>query len=226
MSVRATCMIAIAWALTPVTAAMAQETGTLRTHRAAQIDGRGPNAARIAMEQFGSCLVSRSRARVSKFVDMPVDGGEYTKYLRVLFDSVGDECLSGGELQFNEGVLRGALFQALYKSEFGRTGPTAFAPGASSGYRTLYGSELSSAARSSIALVNFGECVGRADAANVRALMLAMAGSSQENGHFNALAPRFNACVPKGETIAFSKVMLKGALAEGLYRLSKSSTVK
>jgi hypothetical protein len=33
----------------------------------------------------------------------------------------------------------------------------------------------------------------------------------------------FSACIPKAETPAFSKIVLKGALAEGLYWLSKAS---
>ena len=35
-----------------------------------------------------------------------------------------------------------------------------------------------------------------------------------------ALSPRFGACIPRDQTIRFSPSVLKGALAEGIFRLS------
>ena len=204
--------------------AHAQETGTLIQRKAAQIQDRGKNAARLTMEAFSQCLVSRSRGRVVKFVGMRVDDPTYGKYLRSLFDTSGDTCLSGGELQFNQLVFRGTLFQALYAAEFPNVvAPTDFSLLASSGYRDRYAGEVPPAARNAIALEQFGECVARADGAGVRALLNANANSSQETALFNALVPKFSACIPQGETLAFSKVILKGALAEGLYWLSKAA---
>jgi hypothetical protein len=43
-----------------------QETGTLIQRKAAQIQDRGKNAARLAMESFAECLVSRSCGRISR----------------------------------------------------------------------------------------------------------------------------------------------------------------
>lgn len=204
--------------------AQAQETGTLIQRKAAQIQDRGKNAARLTMESFAQCLVSRSRGRVTKFAEMRVDDPAYGKYLRSLFDAAGDACLSGGQLQFNSVVFRGTVFQALYAAEFpAADAPVDFATLASSGYRARYGDEVPDAARSAIALEQFGECVARADGAGVRALLGANANSSDETARFNALVPRFSACIPKGETLAFSKIILKGALAEGIYWLSKAA---
>ena len=199
----------------------AQETGTLIQRRAAQIDEGNPNAARLTMEAFGACVVSRSKGRVEKFIDMRVDEPAYRDYLKVLFDRSEDQCLSQGRLSFYDIHFRGALFQALYAQEFRNSAPDlTSAPG--SGYRQLYPETLSDKARSAVALEQFGECVARADAPNVRALLRALAGSSQESALFATLNPRFGSCIPQGEKLAFSKIVLKGALAEGIYRLSKS----
>lgn len=204
--------------------AVAQETGTLiKRGRAAQIDEGNPNAPRLTMEAFGACVVSRSKGRVAKFVDMRVDDPGYDDYMRGLFDRSGDFCLSGGQLRFQYTHFRGALFQALYASEFRNNAPISFAAAQSSNYRALYPESLSSLARTTIALEQFGECVALADPESVRGLLRSLAGSSQESALFGKLGPRFGACVPKGETLAFSKIVLKGALAEGMYRLSKAA---
>ena len=204
----------------------AQETGTLIKRPAAQIDKRGPAGARTTMEAWGACIVSRSRGRVLKLVEMPVDQPAYDKYLHGLFAVGGDQCLSGGELRFNDVVFRSDLFQALYESEFRADRALDFGAVASSGYRDLYGAEPSPAARSSIALVRFGECVARADPANLRALLFSLPGSPTDAALMNTLVPRFGGCIPKGENITFSKVVLKGALAEGMYRLSRAAATK
>lgn len=201
---------------------MAQETGTLIQRRAAQIDEGNPNAGRLTMEAFGACVVSRSKGRVSKFIDMRVDEPGYRDYMKNLFDRAEDQCLSQGELRFYDINFRGALFQALYAQEFKTSAPD-LTTVQSSGYRQIYPETLSPEARNAVALEQFGECVSRADPQNVRALLRSLAGSSQESALFGSLTPRFGACIPQGEKLAFSKVVLKGALAEGMYRLSRAA---
>ena len=204
--------------------AAAQETGTLIQHKAAQGEYRGKNAARVTKEQFAACLVSRSHGRVAKYANMRADDPGYRKYMLSLFDSMGDQCLSGGDLSFNAMVFRGTVFQALYADEFpDSSAPTDFSAVPSSGFRDAYGPQVAPEARSIVALEQFGECVARADGPGLRSLLSAIPGSSQEAALFNNLVPRFSACIPQGETLAFSKVILKGALAEGMYWLSKAA---
>ena len=207
------------------TPAGAQETGTLIQHRAAQAEYRGKNAARVTMEQFAACLVSRSRGRVLKYAAMRADDPTYRKFMLSLFDASGDQCLSSGDLSFNPMVFRGTIFQALYAAEFPQdsAAPADFAGVPSTGFREAYGAQVAPEARGVVALEQFGECVARADGPGLRSLLNAIPGSSQETSLFNALVPKFSACIPQGETLAFSKVILKGALAEGMYRLSKAA---
>ena len=204
--------------------APAQETGTLVTHRAAQIDGRGRDAARLTMERFMACAVSRQSGRARNLTRLPIDSPDYQRSFRSLYDTIGDVCLgSNGELSFSEGLFRGGLFQALYAREFSDNGPTDFSAVTNSGYLQLYTSPLSDQARTALALEQFGECVSRADAAGVRNLLRQLPGSAGEREAINALRPRFAACIPQNETIQFSASVLKGALAEGIYRLSAAA---
>ena len=201
--------------------AWAQETGTLRTHRSAEIDDSSRDGARRTMEAFTACLVSRQSGRVIAMSRLRIDDAQYQRMARNLFDNFGDECLAGsGQLGFSSNLLRGGLFQALYAREFQGRGPTDFSAVTSSGYRELYGPDLSGEARMSLSLEQFGECVARADAAGVQTLLRQRAGSSGERGAIAALSPRFAGCIPRDQTISFSPSVLKGSLAEGIYRLS------
>src|SRR5687768_15432194 len=201
----------------------AQETGTLITHKSAEIDTGGKDAARVTMEAFAACTVSRSTGRAQALAEVPVDSPRYERLFRNMFDAFDDLCLSGvdgGTLSFSSGLFRGALFQALYEREFKRGGPTDFSAVTDTGYRRLYTTPLSPQARTALALEQFGECVSRADPAGVQALLRQRPGSSDETGAINALRPKFAACIPRDQTIRFSPSILKGAVAEGLYRLS------
>ena len=123
-------------------------------------------------------------------------------------------------LSFSFNLLRGGIFQALYAREFDGAGPTDFSAVTSSGYRQLYGEDISPEARTAVALEQFGECVSRADGTGVQALLRQRPGSAGEREAIAALQPRFGACIPREQTIRFSPSVLKGALAEGIYRLS------
>lgn len=199
----------------------AQETGTLRTHRSAEIDDSSRDGARRTMEAFAACVVSRQNGRVTAMSRLRIDSEQYARMYRNLFDNEGDECLAGsGTLNFSPTLLRGGIFQALYAREFRNGAPTDFTAVQSSGYREMYEGELHPEVRSALALEQFGECVARADAAGVQTLLRQIAGSAGERAAIQALTPRFAACIPRSETIRFSPSVLKGALAEGIYRLS------
>ena len=199
----------------------AQETGTLITNRSAEIDARGRDAARRTMDAFTACLVSRYSGRAQALTRLPIDSPQYDRVARNMFDTIGDECLSGsGQLSFSDALFRAGIFQALYAREFGDNGPTDFSAVASTGYRQLYGEELSPHVRQALALEQFGECVARADAAGVRNLLAQHPGSAGETAAINALRPSLAGCIPQDNTITFSASILRGALAEGIYRLS------
>ena len=202
--------------------ASAQETGTLIKRKPAQIDSRDKDAARQTLEAFSSCVVERQYGRAAKLINMPIDGADYKKQLGSL-TSYYDECLSTGEFSMSFDLLRGGLFQAFYLREFKSKGPVNFDTQIVTGYRAMYPETFSDQARTSVALVNFAECVTRADGANVRLLMTMPAGSNGETGVFQSLAPKLGPCIVQGNQIKFSKAILKGALAEGLYRLSMAS---
>ena len=107
-----------------------------------------------------------------------------------------------------------------YAREFRANGPTDFSAVTTTGYRELYADGISGEARTALALEQFGECVARADAVGVQTFLRQGPGSSGERAAIQALVPRYAACIPRHETITFSLTVLKGALAEGIYRLS------
>ncbi|CAN5307862.1 hypothetical protein BH09PSE3_BH09PSE3_09230 [soil metagenome] len=203
-----------------VPSASAQETGTLITHRATQMDGRGPNAARLTMRGFAQCIASRNPGRLQSLLAMPVGSPEATKLGDIIFTREGDDCMSGGELHFTSTIIHGSYFEAMYLQRFGRTVIDDFSTVKSSGYRDRYTQPYSAEATSAIGLEEYGECIVRKNPPAARILIGSIPGSSLETATFTEFAPVFGPCLSKGEKIAFSKTVLRGVMAEGLYWLT------
>ncbi len=65
--------------------------------------------------------------------------------------------------------------------------------------------------------------MAKANPSATRRLLLSVSESGGETGIFAELTPSFSACIVQGEQLKFSKLILKGALAEGMYRLTRAA---
>ena len=200
------------------------ETGSLIKRRAAQVNGTTKTDARRTTREFGVCVLRRFPKYGERVALEPVHTDEYDKLLKRMLI---DDCLSGGsaaELSFPLNVARSAVIEALYVEEFGRSGPTEFSQVPPIDYLAGYPENLPGNARNTIALARFGDCVSRKDPVNARALAVSNPGSPEEIQRLRFLGPSFNGCVIQGEKLTFSRSVIRGAVSEGLFRLSWAST--
>ena len=189
--------------------------------RAAQIIQSGPNAAAIVLQNFGECIVARRVSSTEQLLALPISATAYEKGFRRLFSSVGDSCLEGdGTLEFSDSLLRGSLFQALYRKKFARADipSTGFNLGTDSG--SDYVPPWSEVVRQHLVLQQFSHCVTQASANDVRKLVLSSPGSSLEEAAVVALSPKFSSCFSVGTSLKMTKPALRAMLAEALYRVS------
>lgn len=192
--------------------------------RAAQIVQSGPTAARVVLQKFAECLNARRTGTVERFLALPVDTEEYRKMERGLFSNVGDTCLSGsGEFQFSDGLLRGALFEAVYRKRFKGKVPVLASPRSFNGAAAVYAQPLSSAASRHLDLQSFSECVVAADATSAREFILSSPETAREAGNIANLSAKMGPCLAAGQKGGFSKTSLRGLIAEALYQLSASA---
>ena len=208
-------------ALAQSTMGSSPETGSLISRRAAQINGTTKTDARRTTREFGVCVLKRFPKYGERLALEPVHTDEYDKMLKRM---VIDDCLSAGELSFPLNVVRSAVIEALYIEEFGRSGPTEFSQIPQIDYLAGYPADVPGNARNIVALAKFGDCVSRKDPVNARALAVSIPGSSDETQRLRFLSPTFNSCVIQGEKLTFSRSVIRGAVSEGLFRLSWAST--
>ncbi len=182
--------------------------------------------ARQSVADFAKCLSTSKAERVNELVRLPVDSAQYRRVAQRLYETADDMCVVDGSLRYNAVLFAGALYDALYTRDFGFGGPGTFPEGVNTRYADRYRAPYSVDARQAIAIEQFGECVARAEPAASRLLLLSAPGSSEEGVQLASLKPRLAACVVNGKTVEMSKGVVRGAVAEGMYRLSHATTGK
>ena len=124
------------------------------------------------------------------------------------------------------GVLRGAVAEQLFESDFGRIGAQprrdqveVFTVDS----REL--AELDETARKRIDYVAFGTCVAASDPDRSSRLLGTAPEGADEKTILTEMVPHFASCLAAGERFTFSRGDLRSALAEGAYRLALAQTL-
>lgn len=172
-------------------------------------------AAQVTMNRYMGCVVQRSRAQAERYVALPVGSPEARKLVPSLASA---ECLSAGELRFKPSLMRGGIYEALYRLDHGRTAPSDLAGRAPVDYQA----GMAAGSSPQLALLAFGDCVTRADPKGVHALLLSAPATKAEGRAVSDLLPSLNACVSRGLAVRFSRPVLRGVVAETTYRVAKA----
>lgn len=205
-------------AVLPASTASAQETPTRIQRPPPAVPGntslRGEAEAQRVMRAYAVCVLLRYRSRVEAFLATPPASEEA---LRVGTRIATGECLHDGELRFKELLFRGGLYEALYERDFRR------APARDVSAAPPIDYAAGGAAADQVALRLFADCTARANPDAARSLILSAVGSGAENAAFAALGEALGGCLVAGERVAFSRPVLRGVIAEALYRLSQAA---
>ncbi|CAM3033816.1 hypothetical protein SPAN111604_00485 [Sphingomonas antarctica] len=217
---------ALLLSVTISTASHAQEIGTLITRSAAQVDYADKNAARLLTNRWAKCVVQQSPARIEIYLSMPV-GSKASRDMARRFLTGESNCISGSvesrELSVADQVTRGALFEALFVRNFGRDDATDLSQAAPLTYDWAPGAEITPDAQQATALARVGDCMVRKNTGGARQLMRTEPGSVGESQAISGMVPFLGGCLPKGKQYQFSKSLLRGTVAEPLFRLSMAA---
>ena len=196
-----------------IAAFMLATTGATTGAAAAQL--APPDAYRLMAHQFAQCLADTRSSRAVDYL-RSAPGSEAARLLIVRM--VKYECPTVGAVEFDDSELRGALYAARFRREFG--GRAVTLPVAATEYRADVAGMPPAVANGYVALHAFGECVVRADPAAARALVISQPATEAEHAAFAALAPRLGECLNNGNDVRFTKLVLGNVVAEAMYRLA------
>lgn len=182
----------------------------------------------IVMKSFADCVVDYARARklALRFIAMDPQAEDAGKF----GDKVGEPgCLPkvgpdkyASKLSFSPFLFRYELLGALYRQDYRNAAPDA-------ALKDLplsdYAEEFAAGRVPStiISLRQFGDCVARIAPVESHDLVISDIYTAEENAAITSVLPKLQACMSPGQSVGFGRAILRGALAEGLYRLRQAS---
>lgn len=200
-----------------------------------------PETVRVVLAAYGTCIVKREGELARKlvlsgeFLDRRYPNGDRL---------VQGECLQKNamRLRMDNAALKGAMAQALFDRDTASLTLTTFDGTPTLTYAEPWpvkatdrnGEDLRpeqverrqkafDLKRGEVLRARLGECVVRASGAAARAVLVTPINTPAELEALKAIAPALSGCLPKGETIGFDRMTLRGALATGYYRLATAA---
>lgn len=182
--------------------------------------------AERTMAQFSQCIVrTASRQTLRRFLRLIPGSPAFQTAGRRLVDSYCVPRVPGAvmRMRFRFDLLRSALYSALYRRDFRTSGPSDLGNLPPLLLSTEFDGppvEIPAATR---ALRSLGDCTVRLDAPAAHALLMTDVGSSEEQRAITASLPAMQRCMTEAQQLRFSRGMLRGILAEALYKLRAAS---
>jgi hypothetical protein len=193
----------------------------IRGPKAAEIEKEGTSsgdAVRRTALAYAQCLLRTSRKAATDWLDARTDDEAQRLQQRL----VNPDCLVEGELRMPDMVVRGALYSALYREQFGRTPFNLTLQPLTSNQVPAASSDPTK--QSLATVVTFADCLVRKYPTAARGITLAAPGSTEESQYLNLLMPYLSSCLVQGTTLQLSKAVLIGGVAEALYRESVAAS--
>jgi hypothetical protein len=186
---------------------------------AAAQEFRSTDSTRV-MFRMGYCAVRDDPAHARMLFATPPGSKEEAKLLHSLAAErcqvvgLGLPYLEHNDRQLLRGVIAEAVLDDSRKMK-GTVDPAA-APFGSLSAEAI--ASLDAKGRASLAGLDFAQCIVAASPEGVKALLNTSPTWDEQDKAIEQLQPYLGPCLPKGAEVSFSKLVLRGLLAEAAYR--------
>lgn len=181
------------------------------------------------MHDYAECVVRRRRPQVVRMLEQ-APGSPQERRVASAIASVSGTCLISAApgnddmvmLRFSPRLMRGSLVEALFKRDFDGVSPRNASVELARLPRPEAPADLPADIEDRELLMmlssGFGSCMAERHGDGVMHILQTEPASEAEGAAFRQLAPEFGPCLNAGATITFNHQMLRGVLAEALYR--------
>jgi hypothetical protein len=189
---------------------------------------RADRAAAVrTMQDFSSCVVQRVRpAKLDAYLRLPPGSAASNAAMSALaVDSCAPFRVNSYAMRFQADVMRAGLYDSLYRLRF-KFGPIDIASVPKLDIASEFDTTTEPLGDASLYFRDIGDCVARKKPDLSRTLLMTRQGSKDEDAALKAIVPSVPSCVPQGSTIRFSTPILRGLIAEALYKLSMAARMR
>jgi hypothetical protein len=182
-------------------------------------DTGGITEATRTMFQMAYCAVRRDAADARKLFMTAPGSKDEAKLIRSLTSQQCFGFLAGAQNpEFDRQLIRGAIAEAVLDDARSRKGhpDPSVAPFGNLSVDAI--ASLDAKGQASLIGLDFAQCVVAASPEDVKALLNTNPTWGTQDKAIQQLQPYLGPCLPKGAEVSFSKLVLRGLLAEADYR--------
>jgi hypothetical protein len=192
----------------------------------AQDDDREKANEKVAeqtMRDFARCVVSNKKreAKALEFLRQP-DGDPKQLALGKEI-AVGGCAPPGSQMRFQPDLFSRSVYTALYRKYYGKLAPDNAVVTMPTDYSVEYAVSSTPVPQSQLALRAFGDCTVASDAAAAHRFAISEMRGSDEKTALPGVMPSLEKCLQEGTKLKFSRTVLKGIIAESLYKIRQRS---
>ena len=194
---------------------------------ASSVSAANENDGRVAMDQkaaeramldFAKCVVSSKKreAKAMEFLKIP-DGDPMQEELGKAI-SVSGCAMPGSQMRFSGDLFSRAIYTALYGKYYKKTAPENLVFDTTDNYQSEFVTTGTPVGASQIAFRRFADCTVKGDANAAHNFALSEIKSKDEVAALPLVMTAMQSCLSKGSQLRFSRTVLKGLVAESLYK--------
>jgi hypothetical protein len=182
-------------------------------------------AAEQTMRDFARCVVSSKKreAKAVEFLKVP-DGDPRQRDLGTKI-AVSGCAPTGSKMQFQPDLFSRSVYTALYRKYYGKTPPETDKWTVATDYTSEYSVSTTPVRQQQLALRAFADCTASGDAPAAHRFAISEMRGSEEKAALPSVMVWLQKCLPEGTQLRFSRTVLKGLLAESLYKMRQRSLV-
>ncbi|MEG3181248.1 hypothetical protein [Sphingomonas sp. LT1P40] len=185
-------------------------------------------AATTELAEYADCIVAdrSNAAAVTRFLrEFPDDGAKSQAGIAVFGqDCIGRRFVGTMSLSISWASLRGALYPALYRREFGKGGPpAAIAALEPLSLTTEFDRDTATLPADYRPRRFLGDCVARRAPQEAHALLMAKPYSKSENLAVDRLKGTLAICLPKGQVFRLNRDGLRAYIGEAMVKLARAA---
>jgi hypothetical protein len=191
-------------------------------------DGREPVSRKQAervMRDFAKCVVSNKSREAKAVAFLRLPDGDLKQ------SASGSEIASSGcaprgsQMRFQPELFSRSIYTALYRKYYLKSAPTDFSGMADADYRTEYQVGDTPVSTEQLALRTFSDCTVRQNPVAAHLFAISEMQSDAEKTAVPTVTTSMQQCLNAGATLKFSRTILKGLIAESLYKFRRRMAV-
>ena len=185
-------------------------------------DGRealsGKQAERT-MRDFAQCVVANKKreAKALEFLQLP--DGDPQQNMQGSAIALSGCAPRGSQMRFQPELFSRSIYTALYRKYYLKSAPANLAAIAPADYQTEYTATSIPVGTMQLALRTFADCTVKQDGIAAHNFAISEMQSKGEKETVPAVIAAMQQCLNTGATLRFSRTILKGLIAESLYKL-------